>query len=391
MTELPPSYSLPLEGRVAIVTGAAGGLGRVFCLALAAAGARLVAADVSGEGVDQTAEAVIAAGGEAIAVAVDVASRIETERMAATAVDHWDRVDILVNNAGLYATLSRRPFYELPLEEWDRVMAVNAKGVFLGTKHAIPAMRRSGGGSIVNISSIAGIGQSQHQEPAYAASKGAIRIFTKVTASQHARDGIRCNSVHPGPVDTEMFHQAFADPEVMARRLQRIPLGKPSSVERDYFPSLIRDKQTFIAHVSDGYWLDIGTPSKYRQAHADIMTGRFKAAPFHKAPRGTVVSPSASIARDAVIGSPCFIGDGAVIGGGARIGAHSVVGSGCRIGMNAILDGTILWPDTHVGDEAHLGPIVAGRNCRIGQHTSITGDGMLGDDSVVTDYSRLGT
>jgi cyclopentanol dehydrogenase len=114
--------------------------------------------------------------------------------------------------------------------EWDQVMAVNARGVFLGTKHAIPAMRRAGGGSIVNISSVAGIGQSLHQEPAYAASKGAVRIFTKVTASQHARDGIRCNSVHPGPVDTEMFHKAFQDKDAMERRLQRIPLGRMGTV-----------------------------------------------------------------------------------------------------------------------------------------------------------------
>jgi cyclopentanol dehydrogenase len=91
-------------------------------------------------------------------------------------------------------------------------------------------MRRAGGGSIVNISSIAGIGQSLHQEPAYAASKGAIRIFTKVTASQHAKDRIRCNSVHPGPVDTEMFHSSFRDKEAMARRLQRIPLGRMGTV-----------------------------------------------------------------------------------------------------------------------------------------------------------------
>jgi len=109
-------------------------------------------------------------------------------------------------------------------------MAVNAKSVFLGTKHAIPAMRRAGGGSIVNISSIAGMGQSLHQEPAYAASKGAIRIFTKVTAAQHAKDKIRCNSVHPGPVDTEMFHSAFRDREAMERRLQRIPLGRMGTV-----------------------------------------------------------------------------------------------------------------------------------------------------------------
>jgi len=91
-------------------------------------------------------------------------------------------------------------------------------------------MRRAGGGSIVNISSVAGIGQSLHQEPAYAASKGAVRIFTKVTASQHAREGIRCNSVHPGPIDTDMIHSAMPDPKVLERRLQRVPLGRMGTV-----------------------------------------------------------------------------------------------------------------------------------------------------------------
>src|SRR5437867_419072 len=103
-------------------------------------------------------------------------------------------------------------------------------GVVLGTKHAIPAMRRAGGGSIVNISSVAGIGQSLHQEPAYAASKGAIRIFTKVTASQHAQDRIRCNSVHPGPIDTDMLHSAMPDPDVLKKRLERVPLGRMGTV-----------------------------------------------------------------------------------------------------------------------------------------------------------------
>jgi cyclopentanol dehydrogenase len=110
-------------------------------------------------------------------------------------------------------------------------MAVNAKGVFLGTKYAIPAMRQAGGGSIVNISSVAGIGQSLHQEPAYAASKGAIRIFTKVTASQHAKDRIRCNSVHPGPVDTDMIHSAMPDPAVLQKQIERVPLGRLGTVD----------------------------------------------------------------------------------------------------------------------------------------------------------------
>src|SRR5260370_478777 len=134
----------------------------------------------------------------------------------------------LVNNAAIVSP--KVPIEERTVAEWDQVMAVNAKGVFLGTKHAIPAMRRSGGGSIVNISSVAGIGQSLHQEPAYAASKGAIRIFTKVTASQHAKDKIRCNSVHPGPVDTEMFHSAFRDRDAMEKRLQRVPLRRMGTV-----------------------------------------------------------------------------------------------------------------------------------------------------------------
>jgi 3alpha(or 20beta)-hydroxysteroid dehydrogenase len=123
------------------------------------------------------------------------------------------------------------PIEERTAEEWDRVMAVNARGVFLGTKYAIPAMRRAGGGSIVNISSVAAIGQSLHQEPAYAASKGAVRILTKVTASQHAKDRIRCNSVHPGPVDTEMFHSAFTDPEALRQRLERVPLRRMGTVD----------------------------------------------------------------------------------------------------------------------------------------------------------------
>ena len=141
---------------------------------------------------------------------LDVTSEADWQRAVQTATGRHGRLDILINNAAI--VIPRVPIEDRTAAEWDQVMAVNAKGVFLGTKYAIPAMRRAGGGSIVNISSVAGIGQSLHQEPAYAASKGAIRIFTKVTASQHAMDKIRCNSVHPGPVDTEMFHSAFRGP-----------------------------------------------------------------------------------------------------------------------------------------------------------------------------------
>jgi cyclopentanol dehydrogenase len=217
-----------LDGKVALISGGARGQGAVEAETFAREGARVVFGDIRDDDGRKVEAAIRAAGGEATYVHLDVTSEADWESAVKTATSRYGRLDILINNAGIL--IPRVPIEERTAAEWDRVMAVNARGVFLGTKHAIPAMRRAGGGSIVNISSIAGIGQSQHQEPAYAASKGAVRIFTKVTASQHARDGIRCNSVHPGPVDTEMFHNAFSDPEVMARRLQRIPLGRMATV-----------------------------------------------------------------------------------------------------------------------------------------------------------------
>ena len=159
---------------------------------------------------------------------LDVTNEADWKSAVQTATGRFGKLDILVNNAAI--VIPRVAIEDRTVEEWDRVMAVNARGVFLGTKHAIPAMRRAGGGSIVNISSVAGIGQSLHQEPAYAASKGAIRIFTKVTASQHAKEGIRCNSVHPGPVDTDMLHSAMPDPDVLKKRLERVPLGRMGTV-----------------------------------------------------------------------------------------------------------------------------------------------------------------
>jgi cyclopentanol dehydrogenase len=217
-----------LDGKVALISGGARGQGAAEAETFAREGARVVFGDIRDAEGRKVEAAIRAAGGEATYVHLDVTSEADWESAVKTATSRYGRLDILINNAGIL--IPRVPIEERTAAEWDQVMAVNARGVFLGTKHAIPAMRRAGGGSIVNISSIAGIGQSQHQEPAYAASKGAIRIFTKVTASQHARDGIRCNSVHPGPVDTEMFHDAFRDREAMARRLQRIPLGRMGTV-----------------------------------------------------------------------------------------------------------------------------------------------------------------
>jgi cyclopentanol dehydrogenase len=217
-----------LDGKVALISGGARGQGAAEAETFVREGAKVVFGDIRDAEGQKVEAAIRAAGGEAVYVHLDVSSDADWQHAVKTAVDRYGALNILINNAAI--VIPRVPIEERTAAEWDRVMAVNARGVFLGTKYAIPAMRRAGGGSIVNISSVAGIGQSLHQEPAYAASKGAVRIFTKVTASQHAKDKIRCNSVHPGPVDTEMLHSSMPDPAVLERRLQRVPLGRMGTV-----------------------------------------------------------------------------------------------------------------------------------------------------------------
>ena len=217
-----------LDGKVALISGGGRGMGAAEAETFTKEGAKVVFGDVRDADGRKIEAAIRAAGGDAAYVHLDVTSEEDWRRAVETAETRYGRLDILVNNAGI--TVPRVPIEQTSAEHWDRVMAVNAKGVFLGTKHAIPAMRRAGGGSIVNISSIAGIGQSLQQEPAYATSKGAVRIFTKVTAAQHAKDKIRCNSIHPGPVDTDMIRGAFPDPKDLERRMARIPLGRMGTI-----------------------------------------------------------------------------------------------------------------------------------------------------------------
>ena len=217
-----------LTGKVALISGGARGQGAAEAETFTREGAKVVFGDILDADGRKVEAGIRDHGGDAVYVHLDVTSEADWQSAVKTAVDRFGKLDILINNAAI--VIPRVPIEDRTVAEWDRVMAVNAKGVFLGTKYAIPAMRRAGGGSIVNISSIAGVGQSLQQEPAYAASKGAVRIFTKVTAAQHAKDGIRCNSVHPGPVDTEMFRSAFPDREEMERRLKRIPLGRMGTV-----------------------------------------------------------------------------------------------------------------------------------------------------------------
>ena len=162
-------------------------------------------------------------GGEAVYVRLDVTSDADWEDAVHTAEGSFGRLDVLINNAGI----ANADLIEDTSEElWDRIMSVNTKGVFLGTRKALPALRRAGGGSIINISSIAGILGRALTGSAYSASKGAVRTFTKTTAIQHASEGIRCNSIHPGPVDTPMLSGISDNPEVLRQRTEEVPLGR---------------------------------------------------------------------------------------------------------------------------------------------------------------------
>lgn len=218
-----------LKGKVALVTGAAGGLGAAQAQALAKEGARVVVADIADLDGEKVAAAIRAEDGDAHYVHLDVTKEEDWKQAVRITVERYGKLDVLVNNAGI--VIKRVPIEERTVEEWDRVMAVNVRSVFLGTKYAIPEMRRNGGGSIVNISSLAGIGQSQFQEPAYATSKAAVRMLSKVTATQHAHEKIRCNSLHPGPTDGGMLHRFLPDPAALEQRLQRVPLGRLARVE----------------------------------------------------------------------------------------------------------------------------------------------------------------
>jgi len=218
-----------LDGKVALISGGARGQGAAEARRFTEEGAQVVFGDIRDEEGRAVEAEIKAAGGEAVYLHLDVSREEDWRAAVKEATGRYGKLDILVNNAAI--VIPRVAIEERTVEEWDRVLSVNAKGVFLGTKHAIPAMRQAGGGSIINICSVAGLGQSTHQEPAYAASKGAVRIFTKVTAAQHAKDGIRCNGVYPGPVDTEMFHAAMANPEVLAERLTRVPMRRMGRIE----------------------------------------------------------------------------------------------------------------------------------------------------------------
>ena len=217
-----------LEGKVALISGGARGQGAVEAKLFAREGAKVVFGDILDESGKQVEAEIHEAGGEAAYVHLDVTREDDWRTAVNTAIDRYGKLDILVNNAGI---LIRKGIEDTTEEDWDRIMGVNAKGAFLGTKHSIPAMRQAGGGSIVNISSTAGLVASPSGSASYTASKGAVRLLTKSTAVQYAKEGIRCNSIHPGPIDTDMIQETLTDTAKLEERMQRLPMGRVGTAD----------------------------------------------------------------------------------------------------------------------------------------------------------------
>ena len=215
-----------LDGKVALISGGARGMGAAEARLFASEGAKVVFGDVRDELGAQVEAEIRELGGDASYIHLDVTQEDQWIVAVESAVSRYGGLNILVNNAGIVRRLS---IEETTEEAWDEIMGVNAKGVFLGTKSSIPAMRSSGGGSIVNISSISGM--VSIGPPAYVASKGAVRLFTKSTAIQYAKDNIRCNSVHPGPIDTDMRREGQDNPSANPTSLSQVPLGKVGSAD----------------------------------------------------------------------------------------------------------------------------------------------------------------
>lgn len=215
-----------LHGKVAIVTGGASGIGAATCRLFVGEGARgVVIADVN-DTAAKALEAELAQSGTRVLVRrLDVTQEDQWIETMGAVVAQYGRLDVLVNNAGRGGPIARPTVEQTTEEAWDLMLATNAKGVFLGTKHAIPAMRRAGGGSIINVISVYALVGSP-LGTAYSASKGAARAFTRTAAVQYASEGVRVNSVFPGFVDTPMTRDLHAQPGVREERTALTPLGR---------------------------------------------------------------------------------------------------------------------------------------------------------------------
>ena len=245
-----------LEGKVALISGGASGMGQSEAVIFAKEGAKVVVADVLELEGQQVADGL---GKMGRFVRLDVTSELAWQEAIAATLSQFGKLDVLVNNAGISGTFDPDT---LSTSAWDRLMEVNAKGVFLGMKHAIPVMEKAGGGAIVNISSVSGFVGQKGIHMAYNASKGAVRLMTKSAAVQYARSGIRVNSVHPGVMPAMRTSKATADPAFREKMLAGVPMRRPGRVEEVAYAVLFlaSDEASYITGtelVVDGGWLAV--------------------------------------------------------------------------------------------------------------------------------------
>src|SRR5438270_8799501 len=219
-----------LEGKVALITGAAGGMGKVAATLFAEEGAKVVVADVLDEAGEAAVEEIRGAGGEAVFVHADVSSPEDCEAMVRATMDRFGSLGILYNNAGIF-TADDGSVTDTAEATWDRVMGINLKGVFLGCKYGIPAMYDSGDGSIVNAASFVALMGAAAPQIAYTASKGGVLAMTREIAVEFARRNIRANALCPGPIETPLLQELLSDPVRRQRRLVHIPMGRLGRAE----------------------------------------------------------------------------------------------------------------------------------------------------------------
>lgn len=219
---------MDVKNQVIAITGAAGGLGSGMAKTLAMSGATVWLLDLEFEKCKALEKKLTSQGGTAYSAKLDVTSEAEWETVVERIISQSGRLDVLVNNAGINI---RKPIEEMVMSEWMKMMQVNTGSVFLGCKYAIPVMRRQGGGAIINTSSICGLIGHKYTPEAYTATKGAITMMTKSVASRYGKDGIRCNSIHPGTVDTPLVAVLMQDPVRRKERLDEVPMGRLATIE----------------------------------------------------------------------------------------------------------------------------------------------------------------
>ena len=257
-----------LQGKVALITGGGGGIGRETAMLFAQEGAQVVVVDVNDVAGEETVRAVVGTGGEAIYVHADVARAADCASMVAAAEERFGKLNVLFNNAGI---MHSQDDDAITTEEdiWDLTMAINLKGVFLGCKFGIPALRRAGGGAIINTASFVALLGAATPQLAYTASKGGVLSMTRELAVIHARENIRVNALCPGPLRTELLMKFLNTEEKRQRRLVHVPMGRFGEAKEMAYAALYlaSDESSFVTGTE--FVVDGGITAAYVTPQGD--------------------------------------------------------------------------------------------------------------------------